>query len=265
MRAEAITITPKLAESILATSNGNRPLKTAKVASYARDMKAGNWCLNGESIIVDSSGSLVDGHHRLRACILSGLPFQSMVVWGAPPDAQKTVDMGASRSASDALHFYGYRNVNMLHAIVRVLLSMEAGRPRSANPSTQEVFAFIEANPEIVDSAAFASNHSKGMPKVHSVLGAIYFLEAKDGRAERVVQFYEVLGSGVPAYPGCAAHALRERLIKDQLSAKSLSVADRQLLILAAWEKFRASVPVKVLKCKATFNIVGFTRKEHAA
>jgi len=103
MKSEVRTITPTVAESILATSNGNRTWKTAKLNSYARDMTAGNWTTNGEPIIIDVHGVLIDGHHRLTACIKSGVPFETLVVWGAPVDAQKTIDMGASRTAADVL------------------------------------------------------------------------------------------------------------------------------------------------------------------
>lgn len=261
MRSEVRTITPTLAASILATSNGNRPLKREKVKAYARDMAAGNWIMNGETIIIDVNGSLVDGHHRLTACVDAGVSFDALVAWGAPVDAQKTVDMGASRTTGDALHFYGYRNTNQVNAIIRVLMSMDAGRPRSANPSTHEVFAFIEANPMIAEAAVFASHPARGMPKIQSVLGAIYFMEAKDGKSDRVRRFSDVLANGIPDYPGCAAHVLRERLLKDALSKAKLSVADRQLLTLAAWEKFKVYAPVKNLKAKATFNVVVNSRK----
>lgn len=262
MKCEVITITPQLAESILSTSNGNRGFKAAKVNQYARDMSSGKWTANGETIIIDVNGALIDGHHRLSACVKAGIPFETMVVWGAPIDANKTIDMGASRSSHDALSFYGYKNVTSASAIVRILMSLEYGRARSANPSTQEVFDFIDQNPGISAAAAFCDTHNKVPPGTRSMIGVIYFMASMDGMTTVAVRFADVLTTGLPAYPGCAAHALRERLIKNAISNAKLSPADRQLLILSAWEKFKVAAPVKTLKSKATFSVVGMTRKE---
>ena len=262
MKTEILTITPALAASLLASSNGNRPTKAAKVQAYARDMASGRWMTNGESIIIDVNGSLIDGHHRLKACVSAELPFQSIVVWGAPTDAQKTIDMGASRSSSDALSFYGHKNTNQLVCIVRTLMSICAGRARSANPSTQEVFAFIAENPDVEVSTSFAMRHKKIKLGISNMLGAIHFIASRDGKKEAAERFADVLETGIPAYQGCAAHALRERLMKDAMANARLSPADRQLLVLSAWEKFKVSAPVKTLKAKATFQVVGMTRKE---
>jgi hypothetical protein len=262
MKTDIRTVTPQLAESILASSNGNRSIKSAKVKAYARDMAEGRWMVNGESIIIDANGALIDGHHRMQACILSGVSFEALIVWGAPVDAQKTIDMGASRSTADALSFYGHKNSTQANAIVRALMSLQAGRARSANPSTQEVFEFLNANPEIEAATAFAGRHQKAPGGIRTMLGVIYFLAVREGIAGTAEAFADVLQSGVPAYPGCAAHALRERLMRDAIANARISPADRQLLILSAWEKFKVSAPVKTLKAKASFNVVGMTRKE---
>lgn len=262
MKTDIHTITPTLAESILASSNGNRPIKAAKIKAYARDMAAGNWMVNGESIIIDVNGVLIDGHHRLIACTMSGVSFDSLIVWGAPSDAQKTIDMGASRSTSDALSFYGHKNATQANAIVRAIMSLQAGRARSANPSTHEVFEFLSAHPELEAATAFAGRHSKVPGGIRTMLGVIYFLSMREGIANTAEAFADVLQSGVPAYSGCAAHALRERLMRDAIANARISPADRQLLILSAWEKFKVSAPVKTLKAKASFNVVGMTRKE---
>jgi hypothetical protein len=262
MKAEIRTITPEVAASLLAGSNGNRPMKLAKVAAYARDMTAGRWMANGESLIIDANGALIDGHHRLNACITADTPFQTLVVWGAPVDAQKTVDMGASRTSADALHFYGHKNATQANAIVRCLMSIQQGRARSANPSTQEIFEFLDANPSIEAAATFAGRHQKAPNGIRTMLGVIYFLSAKEGIVNVAERFADVLVSGVPAYHGCAAHALRERLMRDAIANARISYADRQLLILSAWEKFKISAPVKTLKAKASFNVIGMTRKE---
>lgn len=260
MEAKIETITPDKAKVLLDSSNGNRSLKQAKVAAYARDMTAGNWMLNGGSIVIDWNGALIDGSHRLTACIKSGATFEALVVRGAAPEAQKTIDMGSSRTAADVLGFYGYKNVGLMNTIARILLSLSNGRARSANPSMQEIFTFIEGFPEINDAARFASHEGRAIPKTASAVGAIYALELRAGDVSAVTKFAEVLSSGVPAYAGCAAHALRERLIKDEISKTKITIADRQLLIFSAWEKFKVRAPVKTLKMTSENNLMIFNK-----
>jgi hypothetical protein len=66
-------------------------------------MRAGRWKLNGESVIFDSADRLLDGQHRLWACIESQRPFETVVVFGADPEAFTTIDQGRHRSPADHL------------------------------------------------------------------------------------------------------------------------------------------------------------------
>jgi hypothetical protein len=77
-----VDINPKLAEILLGSNDGNRPLKKRVLETYQRDMEAGDFVLTGETIILDKQWFLLNGQHRLNACILSGKPFAAIVVQG---------------------------------------------------------------------------------------------------------------------------------------------------------------------------------------
>ena len=47
---EIVDVTPELAETWLARNPNNRNLRKAVVDSYARDMQAGRWALNGGTL-----------------------------------------------------------------------------------------------------------------------------------------------------------------------------------------------------------------------
>lgn len=256
MQVNVETITPEIAQTYLSRSNGNRPLKDAKVASYARDMLRGAWKENGESIIFGSNNALLDGHHRLTACVKSHTTFRSLVVRGVSPDANKTIDMGASRTIGDALSFHGYRNCNTLNAIILALVSLQNGRPRSANLSSDEVFRFINAFPDVEQAAVVASR--KHLPRSQAICGAIWMVAKINGEEEVANAFLDVLSSGVPSMPGCAAHALRERVMRDAISSRRLSLHDRQRLAIAAWEKFRKGEAVRQIKIPTEYKITGW-------
>ena len=64
-------VTPKMAEALLSRNGGNRPViwtgPVRSVSAYAAAMSRGEWVLNGEPIIISSTGELNDGQHRLHA------------------------------------------------------------------------------------------------------------------------------------------------------------------------------------------------------
>ena len=92
------TITPARAAEMLASNTNNRPLRRALVESYARDMAAGNWKLNGETIIMGRDETLLNGQHRLHACVMANVPFTTLVVYGIERDAVMAMDSGANRN-----------------------------------------------------------------------------------------------------------------------------------------------------------------------
>ena len=60
-------ITPILAESYLERNQlGNRHVTMRRVRLYAQMMREGKWELNGEAIIFDEDGHLMNGQHRLK-------------------------------------------------------------------------------------------------------------------------------------------------------------------------------------------------------
>lgn len=86
--------------------------------------------------------------------------------------------------------------------------------------------------------------------------GGMHFLSPDD---DTIQTFAGVLKTGVPSYPGCAAHALRERLIRDAMIGRTTTRDDRQRLVVAAWNKFIRREPVKKLITPDTYAIGGWT------
>jgi len=249
-------IKPNTAKEYLLCSAGNRNLKDAKINSLRRDLIAGKFRLNGESIIFSDAGVLIDGHHRLTACHMSGRQIESVVVRGVRSESRKTIDMGASRTVGDHLSIDGMKNANHISAIINVLLSLRNGRPRSANPSSSEVYDFIDQYPEIHDAASFAS--TKAYNRLANMFGSIYFVSSRQSETWKAENFRRVFSTGIPDYEGCPAHYLRERLNKNAIKGHHMPVSELQRLTAWAWEKFRTGAPVKSLKAPETFKLTGW-------
>lgn len=80
-----VNVTPKRAKAWLGNNGHHRKVKKATVARYAERIEQGAWLLNGKTIVLDRNGRLIGGQHRLHACVKSGKPFQTLVVWGVDP------------------------------------------------------------------------------------------------------------------------------------------------------------------------------------
>lgn len=97
-------IKPLMAQILLTKYNiDNRPEKPKKIGVYAADMSAMEWRLTGDTVKFSDRGLLRDGQNRLRACVESGEPFQTHVVFGIDDSFFSKMDQGRNRDGSDLL------------------------------------------------------------------------------------------------------------------------------------------------------------------
>lgn len=101
--AMVMMINPELASELLAQSAGNRRTRKWYVEHLAGVMRRGEWRVTSQGIGIDIFGHLRDGHHRLMACIQSGVTIKSIVVMGLRVDAYQVIDIGMKRNLGDLL------------------------------------------------------------------------------------------------------------------------------------------------------------------
>ena len=65
--------------------------------------RPGAWKINGECVVFDTEGMLIDGQHRLHAIAQLGRAVPVLVIHGVDPHAFTTFDQGKKRSGSDVL------------------------------------------------------------------------------------------------------------------------------------------------------------------
>lgn len=100
------TITPADAMSILENNFENRRVSSAQVSRLSAAMRRGSFVgENGETIKISEAGTLIDGQHRLYACVASGKPFRTLVVTLSGTDAAMGVplDKGMRRRTEDVM------------------------------------------------------------------------------------------------------------------------------------------------------------------
>src|SRR6185295_16911118 len=125
MKVAVEQITPAKAARILAASEGypQRSLSDRRVERLADAMTRGQWKLTHQGIALDSAGALLDGQHRMRAVVMSGVTIDLLVSRGADPAAFDVIDIGATRTAGNTLQIAGYVNTNVLASAARIALT----------------------------------------------------------------------------------------------------------------------------------------------
>lgn len=107
-QARLVIITPNMAQQWLRLNTHNRNLRDYNVSILSGVLQRQEWIPNGETVKFDWNGVLIDGQHRLKAIIRSGIPAETFVVTGLDPRAQETIDVGSSRKIGDALKLRGF-------------------------------------------------------------------------------------------------------------------------------------------------------------
>lgn len=104
-----------------------RNVRADTVLVYAKDMKAKLWKLTGEPIVV-ANGMLVNGQHRLHACVRAGVPFTTAVLYTDDESVFDVVDSGVKRTVADALTRHSIQHRSVVAASVRLVLAYESGQ-----------------------------------------------------------------------------------------------------------------------------------------
>jgi hypothetical protein len=211
-KTEIVKLTPELAGNLLANNSINRPVSKATIDRYERAIKRGEWALNGEPIIVFANGDLGDGQHRCIAVKKTGIPIDTVIMYGIDPSTFGTLNGGKPRSSSDILAINGEANAHILSAAARAfLLSQLTGRDGNCITSLQ-IEKCVEDHPHLRywTQKYCAAKKAKLIPS--ALCGYMAIASEKYG-FEKLDKFFEQLSTGVDLAEGDPAFVLRERFI----------------------------------------------------
>ncbi len=242
--SEVTTVTPEIAKAWLDKNIKNRKIAAGTVSAYARDMRARKWLLTGDAVRFDTAGHRSDCQHRLRACVESGTPFPSLVIYRLDPAAQDQMDTNKPRRAHDMLTLHGFHNTNRLAAVARMVYALkhEAAHSRITKLTNSEVGAIVKKHPGLHRSISLVAGTTGASG---SQLAFIHFIAAmildKEKRADA---FLEVWRTGKPDYEGDPVHRLRERLLRQKTAREQLHRESTIRLMIHAWNLFAKRKPV---------------------
>ena len=147
LRLTVETITPDIARDYLEQNvSNNRNISDRHVAALARDIKAGRYAQNGETLKFSPEGELLDGQHRLWGCIVADKPFTTAVVRGVT--SLDDVDRARPRTISNVMEIHGYPTPAKLGVVLSTTWRWENTKWRVAivRPTSQEALTFLRQN-----------------------------------------------------------------------------------------------------------------------
>jgi hypothetical protein len=240
-------VTPERAEQLLALNTINRGISGSVVDKYARDMRAGRWRLNGQTIKLTTSGQLLDGQHRLEAVKKARRAFPAIVVEGVPESCLGSLDVGHKRSLGEILRDRGEVNTASLASALRWLwmLKHEVILAANTSPTNGEMLELLEENPGIRNGQKYAASLRDFMGS--GITAALHFVFSEKS-VDQADAFFERLVDGVELTSTNPIYHLRERLIKIRASHRVRTAeAERVALAIKAWNAFREKRPLQQL------------------
>lgn len=254
MRIERMNIGPEKAKEILKGNTHNRFTNSRVLKILTAAFEAGEFRFNGQPIQISRDGVLLDGQHRLLACIASGITMDCLVIWDAEPESQETMDTGRARNVADILRLRGYANQNLLAAVARrIALAKKYGSRVGAIHTNYVVSngSIIEAVEEVGNPHRFtiyAKHLCKDFNFTASQIGFFIWLFDSIDR-EDSEYFWEKLKSGEGLYEGNPIYTLRQLGLNREAKGAGTNHHQQETaaVVIKAWNKFRRGETAKRL------------------
>jgi hypothetical protein len=248
MKIEKLDIQPGLAKSWLEKHNiRNRSMNARKYERMAQSIKNKEWLFNAQPIVFDINGVLLDGQHRLMACVMADIAIKSLVVWGAQPESQSTMDLGTPRSVADILALEGYSNHFARAALAKRIanyknLGLRHAVGQSTSPTHGEILREGRELPNPNRYLSQAIPVGRLLKFNPSLVGLLMWLTDQIDEQDSE-HFWGRLKSGADLREGDAIFALRSWALDPGRNVSPNSYAAKLTqgaIIVKAWNKFRA-------------------------
>ena len=246
-QVEIETITPEIAGDWLLHNNSNRPLSATWVNEIAARMKRGEWHFNGDPIRFDNRMNLLDGQHRLSACIVARHAFRAVVIRELPAETFLTIDIGKRRGYADILAGRFASHYTTLAASLVWLFRFEAETlSTNLRPTPVQSQDCLERNPEIVASVdAICGWRTLAGPG--ALFAALHYRFAAVAGREAADLFWRRVADGLGLGAGDPRYVLRERLRESAISRAKLRHSDLAAMTVRAWNAWREGRSLRTL------------------
>jgi len=262
-----VDVTAELAELALAnTPDWQRKRSPRTVECLATDMATGDFLFNGDTVRFGRDGEVIDGQHRLKAIVESGISQVMLWVEGLDKKVMAAIDTGRRRSYADLIGMAGDAKYNSVTAGIigrywywlhgcygrRGTARIEGALHTNAAPSYAQlnsIAASGKARGLNFVSAAVAARAAYPAAKIPpSVLGLAWILFSEIDVDAREIFFHELTKgaeTGKHEYP---INKLRDTALRRAGDDKNVPDWLWLHYILTTWNAWRVDKDLNTLK-----------------
>lgn len=238
-------ITPEMANDWLLRNPINRPLNLGWIDDLRREMDLGRWKLNGQTICITDKDEILDGQHRLTACVLSDSSFMSFVIFGLPREVFDTIDVGRKRTPAEALRMLGHKNTIKLASALATIERINTGKARkNVHYGIIDIEELVNKYPGVDQSVHLCMGCSLVAPSLMSAMHYLFSQKDPDAADEFFAQLSEGYGLG-RGDPVCL---LRDKMLNNKTARAKLPRGIVTAFIIKAWNARRAGRKMKTLR-----------------
>ena len=262
-----MTITPELAKEWLDncnTANYRQPA-SKNVAYLVNQIKQGRFTLTQDCISFDVHKRLINGQHRLMACVAAGKSIVAFVAQNMPVDEDGTaIDRGRMRTSADDIiaHNFDCHNPKLMASAARLLVLWHKGvqdnhasgfRGNKCYVTPHEVIEFAERNRELLTRSAnyvgaFFPKHAISFRLQQRFIVALHFLMSKTN-PELADAFMRYIADGAGAFGLTSpVYLLKNALVSSDCYSRKRGDSEWVSLYIKAWTYMIEGKEVQRLK-----------------
>jgi hypothetical protein len=240
-----VTITSDQARDLLTFMKPQRTLYKNTVALFVDLIRNGEFALTHQGIAFDEEGRLMDGQHRLTACVETGIPIHVMVTFNMPWAVFEALDNGRIRSVADHLftaHIVDDTRAGTgLSAAGRILHSWDKGLdPTVKDPGrgarAKQIRLALSHHPKLKETVEWCDANVGDRRIQHRAAFAAMLTLFREVDDDKAMAFARQIINSEGIYEGDPAHTLRKTLQPEARNAKNRSAFMHR--IVWAWNAF---------------------------
>lgn len=236
-------VTPEWAAEVLARQDPNRSVKRRNLDRIAESLKNGTFKNIGDPIRFSKSGRLLDGQHRIMACVKANVSFDCFLIEGLDDDDFVIIDSGMSRQASDDLHLLGEASSHIYASSLRYIESYykKGAFVDQRMVDRSRVMELHQEHPEMVRSIGYGRRLTRILPS--SMASALHYILSRIDQ-DAADEFFTRFKDGVDLGEDHPILTLRNRLIQGrQDKNRKMSDMYQAAIVIQAWNCWRRNLP----------------------
>ena len=262
--AKLMVIQPVVAAHWLEKNKHNRTIVKAHRERLKNIVVSDEYDVTGDTIKFDWDGNLLDGQHRLMACVETGIAIETWVIFGLDPKVFAKIDQGAVRTNAHVVGIAvdghdGFKDTRTTAAAIKGIFGIQNAIQSGTLPKNVQWHLNERLEASVV--RAFAREHEALLveavtsvrgPEARSVMrppgafAAVYFVLAQKNHS-RAREFFTSLGSG--ANLGSTSPILKLRLLLvNSIGDKSRTGPWKTAITIRAWNAWLKKKQVRQLR-----------------